>query len=793
MVKAKRLVRWSAYGLGGVLLILVGVVIWIHLSLRGSLPILEGDYPVKGLVDSVRIERDYLGIPSVHAKSRIDAARALGFLHGQERFFQMDLMRRSADGSLSELFGAAAFESDKQTRLFLLRNTAEEVVSRLALDEAKLLKAYTEGVNDGLQELDTSPFEYLLLRVAPRPWDPVDSILVIHSMFMTLQDYRGREERDMGLARDVLPDELLTFLLTQGNEWDAPLEGPAIEVPAIPGPDVFGFKSNTDQVPMEVQEEQAVPGSNNWAISGARSSHGGAILADDMHLGIRVPNTWYRASLYWQSEGQNHELHGATLPGTPIMVVGTNSHIAWGFTNSYADYVDVINLQAVDGDPNRYQTPQGPKTIEMLEVSIGIKGEEARRIELPWTQWGPVIGETVSGQKQVIRWSGTDSEAINLKSIQFEKAQTLEEAVDLAKQIGIPGQNVALVDDQGRIAWTIMGQIPRRIGYSGRFPEDWSDGTRYWDGYLSPADVPQVVDPETQCIWTANSRVVGLEDLQTVGDGGYALGARAGQIRDRLLALHNADESDLLGVQLDDRAFFLERWRKVILDESKAWSNSGQAEFSILEEKALTAIENWGGHASLDSSGYYLVRQFRYKVHASISSWLFKACMDRKSDFRPSRLNQLEGPIWRIVSERPDYVRDPGFTSWNAFFIRCFKETVEDLAKGDDLPTWGDRNQTKIQHPISRAIPQLSEFLDMPSRSLPGDSHMPRVQSRTFGASMRMVVSPGREEYAYFHMPCGQSGHPLSPFYRKGHKDWEEGTPSPLLPGPVQYELNLVP
>ena len=353
-----------------------------------------------------------------------------------------------------------------------------------------------------------------------------------------------------------------------------------------------------------------------------------------------------------------------------------------------------------------------------------------------------------------------------------------------------------VADAAGRVGWTIIGRIPRRVGHDGSVPTSWADGTRGWDGWLAPAEYPRVVDPPSGRIWTANARVVGGEKLAKVGVGGYDLGARQGQIRDDLLGTEKANEDDMLRVQLDDRALFLARWQKLLLE---VLTPDVMAKDPRRAE-ARRLVDAWGGRASIDSVGYRVVRAFRERVRGLALDPLLapvRAARPRSTSARAwPRTRGGKGRSGRSSRERPPHLLDPRYPSWDALLLAALDESVLELTQ-DGRPlagrTWGERNTTLIRHPLSRAVPWLGSFLDMPREPLPGDNHMPRFQSPTAGASERFAVSPGREEQGYFHMPCGQSGHPLSPHYADGHAAWARGEKTPFLPGPAVHVLTLVP
>jgi penicillin amidase len=332
--------------------------------------------------------------------------------------------------------------------------------------------------------------------------------------------------------------------------------------------------------------------------------------------------------------------------------------------------------------------------------------------------------------------------------------------------------------------------LPRRVGHDGGLPSSWADGSRRWEGWLEPAEYPAVVDPESGLIWTANNRIVDDPWLERVGDGGYDMGARAGQIRDDLLAVEQATIEDMLAVQLDDRALFLERWRELLLSCLKSGDPMRESLRRLVEE-------NWTGRASVDSAAYRMVRAFRLFLAERVFDAILAPWIKEEQRSRYLRVAQWEGPLWRLIEERPAHLLDPRLESWDEQLLEAVDALFEyfSIEQGSDLAerTWGQRNTVRLAHPLSRAVPQLARWLEIEPMALPGDSNMPRVQSPSFGASDRMVVSPGREDEGILHMPGGQSGHFLSPFYRKGHDDWVEGRPTPFLAGLTVHTLTLVP
>jgi penicillin amidase len=760
------------------------------LTLRASLPHYQGELTLAGTSADVRIERDALGVASIMASNRSDALRALGFVHAQERYFEMDLMRRAAAGELAALFGAAALPLDRRHRLHRFRARAAAVHAAASSSERADLAAYVEGVNAGLEALSARPFPYLLLGQAPRPWQAEDSLLVGFAMFFDLHDEENTIELARARLRAALPRAYVDFVDARGSEWDAPLDGSVLPVAPIPGPEFVDLRRLD---PALFGRDSTVGGdfgigSNNWAVAGTLTSNGAAIVANDMHLGLRVPNIWFRARLrYPAADGSAIDLNGAFLPGAPALIAGSNGHVAWGFTNTYGDWLDWAIVPWSDSTRTRYRYAAGELAPSEQRERIEVAGGEAQALTVRETVWGPIAHEDASGSFALV-WSAYQDGASNLVLGELAEARDVQAALAIAQRAGMPPQNFVVGDREGRIAWTIAGRIPVRSGIDREVPSDFSQPGAGWQGWLAPEQHPRALDPDSGRLWSANTRAIGGAALEQIGDGGYALGARAAQIRDALHASARLEPSDMLAIQLDDRALFLERWRTLMA--AVAGASPGDAAMAALAR----AIGNGPMRATTDAVDYRLVRAFRRYVHEIVLDGLAAPMRVHEPEFVLPALHQAEGVVWRLIEARPLHLLPHPHASWDALLASAARRVFDELdAQPGGLAArrWGERNTSAIRHPLSRALPVLAWLLDMPARALPGDTAMPRVQGPSFGASQRFAVAPGHEDKGYFHMPGGQSGHPLSPYYGAGHEDWELGTPTPFLPGAAQQTLLL--
>lgn len=761
----------------------------------------EGSVQIQGLQAEVVIDRDGLGIPRIEGETLRDVIRAQGYVHAQDRYVQMDMARRLASGELAALVGPTMLNVDRHYRTYRFRSVASAVVKHLNPRQRDLLTAYVEGVNAGLDDLGAPPPEYQLLFAKPEPWREEDSFLVALAMFDMLQSSDSAEKM-LQVMREALPPEVYEFLTPKRSRFDVPLLPDRVEGSIssyqpmkIPGRNVIDVRktrigmANDKLDSLEgnlvlVDSTDVIIGSNNWAVAGSRSVHGGAILANDMHLALTAPGIWYRAEMSWG----DRSVSGLTLPGVPGLVTGSTGDIAWGFTNTQGDFQDYIIIEVDQEHPDRYKVPGGWEPFEEITETIQVRGRKAEELKLRSTRWGIVNDRDFRGRPLVLKWVALMPETINLDLLNLLEVRNLDEAINVFRTLGIPSQNVLIADGAGRIGWIVSGHIPRRKGHDGMTPASWADGTSSWQGPLPENLRPMLVDPASGILFTANNRTVDGPEANLLGHA-WASGYRAQRIAELLEAKKTFDERDLLAIQLDTRTRLFDFYRDLMLEAIRGQRDD-------VSRQVRDILTNWNGTADPDQPALRLLDVYRRTIHAKIFVPLIVSCRGLDENFR-YRWSFSEETVRRILEDRPLHLLASRYENWTAFLESALQDTLADMSrrhpKLDLTAPWGAVNKAVIGHPLAEIVPQMASALRMPNDPLPGHWSSVRMATPRFGASARMVVSPGREERGILHMPSGQSGHPMSPHFRDGHEAWVKGLATPFLPGKMVKRLTLRP
>ena len=741
----------------------------------------------------VTIDLDGVDVPTIRAETLDDAVRAEGWIHARERFLQMDLARRQAAGELGALFPQAV-AMDRQSRPLGLRAVARRALAALPAEHARLLAIYAEGVNAQLAA--GAPLEYRMIKLAPEAWLPEDTLLVQLGMAKYLDSSAEFDERRAALYAAVGP-ETARFFASSAGALSMSIDGSALPpAPPLPPADAIDLRTRApkpapaaaagDDAPDKDAAREAVPGSNAFAVAGTRTKDGRAIVGNDMHLALTAPGIWYRVALEWRGG----RLLGLSLPGVPLVVQGTNGHVAWAFTNLTADLTDLVLVELDPKDPTRYLVEGGSEPFVTEEVTLG-KAPRDERITVRSTRWGPVVGTAPDGRPIAMRWVFLEPGALDCGVFGLAFARTLEDALAAARGWRGPPQNTLVAASDGRIGWTIAGSLPARAALT-PVPLPWKAAPR-WTGLLASEAKPMIVDPASGVLTSGNQLSIAPQGaLASVLGADEAAGDRAHRLRELIAARRDWTERELHQVQLDVQSQRLLRWRDALLAALPAdLAVAGAGERAIA---ARAVIEPWNGMVDADASAPEILDACRRAARLAFGAALGPGSADGLED----------EPMLRALESRAPHLVPAADGDWAGFATRILAAAAEDAAiPGKDgaiaFRTRGASNICAIRHPAADSLGAAARMAEMPRAQLPGHPTCVRVQTPTFGASERSVIAPAHLEDAVLVTPCGQAGMPTSPHFRSLHLFWQKGEPYPLLPGEakrrveLQRELAVVP
>lgn len=808
---------------------------------------------VAGLSSPVELSFDAFDVPTIAAGSETDAARALGFAHASARFAQMDMMRRFSAGETAELLGPSAVAADRERRNLRGREVAKACVDRLDAPKRAILDAYVEGVNAALAAMPSPPMEHVLLGITPAAWTGEDCALVYLAMFHSLSR-TGRADAVYADASARLPPSVLAFISSPLSRMDCPvfLDWPPVALPPIPGADAIDLRSIdraaiepapkptkgaapqrdgagkpkrskdraatpvssrrdtqgtqdwardwpdfangavespygwTDGLAEHWNDRAAYAGSNGWVVAGWRTKDGRAILANDPHLMITAPILWYRCRLQWPGV----DWTGLSIPGVPGIVIGTNGHVAMGFTNTTGDFEDLVIVDVDPSDPTRYQIPGGgsePFVIEPCQIKV--RGAEPVTHDRKMTRWGAVTGDLRCAdgitRPVVTLWVGARPDAINFDVLGMARVTSVPEAVALLSHWHGPSQNAMVADDAGHIGWVVTGWIPDRGGHDPRLP--WRplvDGEP-WVREIAPDKRPMVMDPPSGVIVTANHRTVPLDRCSVMGYY-WAHPERARRVHELLAASDALDEQRMLEIQFDTQVNGLRPYQALAVQALGTATTSDQV---ALRE----ALRSWDGTADADQAAVAVLSAFQKALErrflASLGAWM--KAQPGGEGARTDLRSVHDEPWLRLLEERPAHWLPSGFSDWDEFIRAAFAEAAE---KEPGTAPWGERNRAKFASPLAEVLPPfLKSTVTIDDGPQPGHARAVRVQTPRAAASARFIVSPGHESTALLQTPGGQSGDPNSPHYRSHHAGWRDGKPVPLLPAAPARTVTLEP
>ncbi len=766
-----RTLRWVWRGLGGLVVLVAAVAAGTMAWLSTSLPTTEGALALAGLGGPAAIVRDGRGVPYIEASSERDATFALGFAHAQDRLFQMDLQRRTGAGTLSELFGARTVDFDRFLRTLGFQRLVEIDWSALAPDTRAVLEAYAVGVNAFLAGHEGPwPPEYAVLRAEPAPWRPTDSLLVLKSLALLLGTNLHDELTRLRLAARLDLDRVADFWPALPGETLSPL--PGIET----------------------------GGSNAWAVDGRRTTTGKPLLANDPHLGLRLPGIWYLARI----ETPAGPLVGATVPGLPFLVLGHNGRLAWGLTNAYVDTQDLFVERIDPTDPTRYLAPEGSRPFVERDETLRVKGEADQVLRVRASRHGPIVNgvhwdaEGSVGPDHVLALAWTALEPGDTTAdaaLAVTRAATVADFIAAARAYQGPLQNMVVADTEGHIGLTIPGLVPLRPpGVDGSMPAPGWTGTHDWLGFAEIGRLPNDLDPPSGAIVTANSRVVPA-DFPLFLARDWPPRFRAERIAALLDTKERHGVGDFVAMQRD------------VISLAAVWLRPAL--------RALAPRTETGRHAHALLDGWDGTMDKDRPEPLVFAAWLVEVWRRLVADELGAAFGELAAPdpvlLDAILSgERAAWCEDVATEAAEdcaAIAVVAFDDAMAGLAVrfGEDPAEWrwGEAHRARHAHPIFGRIPVIGGLftLDQP---IGGDRYTIDVSSlgwnedplvSDFGAGYRAVYDLADLDASRFVIAVGQSGNPFSAHYDDLADAWlaNDSFALPAEPvGPTE-RLDLVP
>ena len=560
--------------------LLVGLSIVAFVTVRRSFPDTTGEVRLDGLRGPVEIKRDHFGVPQIYADDPADLFFAQGYVHAQDRFYEMDFRRHVTAGRLSELVGEEGLETDELVRTMGWRRVAEREYEALGAGTRSLLEAYARGVNsyiDGKSGSELS-LEYAVLSLTgpdyrPEPWTPVDSVAWVKAMAWDLRSNmvdeidRTLASRQMSVehVEELYPDPPAEHdpIVTDtrrnvfgGTFRKNPCDPRALGCPGVLDSVATSLKRTRDAaeaLPALLGTGEGV-GSNSWVVDGDRSETGKPILANDPHLSPSMPGIWYQVGLHCRelTDACPYDVSGFSFSGMPGVVVGHNRHIAWGVSTMYADVTDLY-VERVDGDTYEYKGKRLP--VETRREEIEVADGETRTITVRSTRHGPILSDVSDevsdvGNAVALKWTALKPSRTISAVFALDTARTWKEFRAAARRFDVPSQNLIYADVEGRIGYQAPGSIPIRQRGDGRWPVPGWDGRHEWEGTIPFSALPRVLNPREGFIVTANNQVVGDRYPYVLG-ADTAVGYRSERIRDLLTSQDTLSVSDMTRFQTD--------------------------------------------------------------------------------------------------------------------------------------------------------------------------------------------------------------------------------------------------
>lgn len=771
--------RWLLYTL-----VAVGILIGLgsvggYLHLKRSLPQTAGRIGLSALDTVVTVTRSKGGIPTIEAQSLSDAYTALGFVHAQDRLWQMDFMRRTAQGRLAAVAGPPVLGLDKFMRTLGFHELAKAQAAQLSPRTREALRAYAAGVNAFLATNPVLPPEFHLLRYAPTPWTVADSLAWMHIMALQLSGNWREELQRARLAKTLTREQMASLY-----DDKAPA-GPATIGMETRASRELPFARLAKALPYPLQPKSA---SNAWVLGGNTTASGKPLLANDPHLNLQAPGYWYLARI----ETPEHTLAGATSPGIPFTVLGRNKHLAWGLTTTHSDTQDLF-IEKVDPDnAKRYLTPEGPQPFTVRAETIEVAGrDDPVEVRVRSSRHGPIISDTVesagtllkkqSGHVLALNWTALTPRDRTLEALhRVNLAADVPAALDSFNIVGSPQQNIHLADDQGNIAVTAPGHVPIRKKGNGMRPMPGWTGEYDWRGLIPLDALPRTVNPADGRIVNANNRLV-PESYPYMLTASWPPPDRAERIRNLLDGGKKPFTPAMMRkLQLDAKSPAAQILLPMLLDYP---ADTGAA------DEVHAMLHAWNGEMDRSRPEPLIFVAWMDKLNRALLADELGTQFDVLERPDPRRLRRFleEETAWCDDITTKDRTESCEIQVQDAL-----ASALADLsaAYGDDPKSWawGDAHRAALPHPALSRIPVIGSLFDNPIATDGGDETINRgsvtYQGQQPAARYEHRQGPGLRAIhdlsqplgsSLFMIADGQSGNPLSEHYASFATAWRGG------------------
>ncbi len=760
------------------------------------LPQLDGKANLPGLQGQVSVDRDNWGVPHIRASTVEDAVEAQGYVVAQDRLWQMDILRRASRGQLSEILGKATLKIDKDFRNLNFGRAADRDLAQMNPEAKRLLEAYARGVNRFIeQHQETLPMEFTLLKYKPQPWRPADSLVLTGYMYRTLTDTREREiqraivAQKVGaeLAKDLYSDDSSMDHFVVGDpdvkdkaETDAgnqeddedQMDPEDVLKAGVAHPEPNGAMSQPDltsyfaaQVSQWLQSSEhdirGTLGSNNWVVSGAHTATGKPLLANDTHLELTIPPIWYEVHL--TAPGWN--IKGLTFPGAPLVIIGHNDRIAWGFTNNGADVLDLYTETFNPANPDEYRVNGKWQKADVYDEVFRVKGEPDQHMRLVVTRHGPVLHDPVD-KAYAVKWTALEPGGLANSYNWLGRAHNWKQFREIMKQVWGPAQNAVYADVDGNIGYVMAARVPIRKKGRGEVPVPGDTDDYEWTGYIPFEQLPQSYNPESGFIATANARVTGPDYKPYLTDR-WEEPYRTARIYDLLRDKHDLRPEDMLKVQTDTYSYPHFFFGEQLVAAAKAAPPK-----DARAQKLIQQAKDWNGIAD---SNLAVVTFLDATLHEALRLILEPRLGADTKLYTWRRLVFLQ---WALTT-RPTRWLPADYKNYDELLSAAADRTVKHLememnsADPEDW-TWKKANYLDMMHPIGREG-ILKKLLSKTGAAQSGTLYSPRASARHHGPSERFVANLADWDQSILLVPAGQSGQPGSEHYADQFSYWLNG------------------